>query len=193
MARFMRGIYGAEGPRIAAGFPFGRFGRILDVGGGSGNILADILRAHPGVKGGLFDLPRTADVARAFLVSQGLSDRSEVIAGDFFAEVTTGYDAYMAKSVLHDWDDEKSVQILQNCRKAMPERGRILIVEIVLQPGKPIGHPHRFIDLEMMVTLGGRERTADEFGVLLNQAGLRFEAVHDVPGSFHSIVEGSRA
>jgi hypothetical protein len=69
----------------------------------------------------------------------------------------------------------------------------MLIVEIVLQPGKPIGHRHRFIDLGMMVTLGGRERTADEFEALLNQAGLRLEAVHDVPGSFSSIVEGSRA
>jgi hypothetical protein len=193
MARFMRGIYGPEGPRIAAGFPFGRFGRVLDVGGGSGNILADLLHAHPALKGAVFDLPRTAEVARQFLAEQGLGDRFEVIAGDFFAEVTPGYDAYFVKSVFVGEDDTKSVQLLENIRKAMPENGSVLIVEIVLQPGKLIGHPHRLIDLEMMVTLGGKLRTADEFAALLSRAGLKFEGVHDVEGSFHSIVEGSRA
>jgi len=193
MARFMRGIYGPEGPRIAAGFPFGRFGRILDVGGGSGNILADLLHAHPALKGAVFDLPRTAEVARQFLAEQGLGDRFEVIAGDFFAEMTPGYDAYFVKSVFAGEDDTKSVQLLENIRKAMPENGRVLIVESVLQPGKLIGHPHRLIDLEMMVTLGGKLRTADEFAALLSRAGLKFEGVHDVEGSFHSIVEGSRA
>ena len=193
MARFMRGIYGPEGTRIAAGFPFGRFARVLDVGGGSGNILADLLRAHPALRGGVFDLPRTAEVARQFLAEQGLGDRFEVIAGDFFAEVTPAYDAYFVKSVFMGEDDTKSVQLLENIRKAMPENGSVLIVEIVLQPGKPIGHPHRLIDLEMMITLGGKLRTADEFAALLSRAGLRFEGVHDVEGSFHSIIEGSRA
>jgi hypothetical protein len=74
----------------------------------------------------------------------------------------------------------------------MPAHGRILITEIVLEPGKPIGHPHRLIDLEMMVTLGGRERTAKEFGDLLHRANLRMEQVHPVEGSFFSVVEGSR-
>jgi len=82
---------------------------------------------------------------------------------------------------------------LENIRKAMPENGRVLIVESVLQPGKLIGHPHRLIDLEMMVTLGGKLRTADEFTALLSRAGLKFEGVHDVEDSFHSIVEGSCA
>lgn len=193
MARFMKGIYGPEGPRIATGFPFGRFARLLDVGGGSGNILADILRAHAGVTGAVFDLPRTADVARKFLTEQGLADRSEVIAGDFFQAVTLGYDAYFIKSVLHDWDDEQCVRILDNMRQAMPAHGRILITEIVLEPGKPIGHPHRFIDMEMMVSLGGKERTAEEFGDLLCRANLRMEQVHPIEGSFFSVVEGSTA
>jgi hypothetical protein len=111
MARFMKGIYGPEGRRIAAGFPFGRFGRIIDVGSGPGHILADILRAHPEIEGAVFDLPRTAEVARRFLTDQGLSDRCQVFAGDFLKEMTPGYDAYFIKSTLHDWDDEKSVQI----------------------------------------------------------------------------------
>ena len=193
MARFMKGIYGPEGPAIAAGFPFGRFARLIDIGGAAGHILADILRAHPNIEGALFDLPKTAEVARRFLDEQGLSDRSQVFAGDFFEAITPGYDAYFIKSTLHDWDDEKSVQILHNCRNAMPVNGRVLITEIVLEPGKPIGHPHRFIDLEMMVTLGGKERTAEEFRTLLHRAGLRMERLHEIHGSFFSIVEGSKA
>jgi hypothetical protein len=190
MARFMKGIYGPEGPRIAAGFDFGRFPKILDVGGGLGHILADILRAHPGIKGGVFDLARTADAARRFVSEQGLADRCEVFAGDFFESVTPGFDACFIKSTLHDWDDEQSVRILSNIRKALPTHGRVLITEIVLEPGKPIGHPHRLIDLEMMVTLGGRERTAKEFGQLLREAGLQMQGAHPIDGSFFTIVEG---
>ena len=192
MARYMKGMYGPEGPRIAAGFPFGQFPRLIDVGGGAGNILADILRAHVGVTGAVFDLPHTADVARKFLADQNLADRFEVITGDFFEEVTPGYDAYFIKSVLHDRDDEQSVQILDNIQRAMGEHGRVLITEIVLEPGKPIGHPHRFIDMEMMVSLGGKERSAEEFNDLLRRANMRMERVHPVEGSFFSIVEGSR-
>jgi hypothetical protein len=193
MARFMKGIYGPEGPRIAVGFPFGRFGRIIDIGGGPGHILADILRAHPGIEGAVFELPRTAEVARRFLTDHGLADRCEVFAGDFLEAVTPGYDAYFIKSTLHDWDDEKSVQILCNIRNAMPVHGRVLVTEIVLEPGKPIGHPHRFIDMEMMVSFGGKERTAEEFGDLLRRAGLHCEQVHPIEGSFFSVVEGSKA
>jgi hypothetical protein len=188
----MKGIYGPEGPKIAAGFPFGRFARLIDVGGGAGNILADILRTHTGVMGAVFDLPRTADVARKFLADQNLADRSEVIAGDFFQEVTSGHDAYFIKSVLHDWDDEQSVRILANIQRAMPEHGRVLITEIVLEAGRPIGHPHRLIDVEMMVNLGGKERTVQEFSELLRRANLRMEQVHPIDGSFFSIVEGSQ-
>ena len=193
MARFMKGIYGPEGPRIAAGFPFGRFARLIDIGGGAGNILADILRAHPAVAGAVFELPQAADIAQRFLTDQGLAARSEVVRGDFFQSMVPGYDAYFIKSVLHDWEDGQSTRILENCHAAMPAHGRVLITEIVLQPGKPIGHPHRFIDLEMMVTLGGKERTAAEFGALLNRANLRLEQVHAIDGSFFSVVEASKA
>jgi hypothetical protein len=189
----MRAIYGPEGPRIAVGFPFGRFRRIMDIGGGQGHILADILRAHPDIQGAVFDLPRTAAVARRFLTDQGLRDRCEVLAGNFLEAVTPGYDAYFIKSTLHDWDDEKSVQILRNIHNAMPAHGRVLVTEIVLEPGKPIGHPHRFVDLEMMVNFGGKERTAEEFGSLLYHAGLHLEQVHPIERSFFSVVEGSKA
>ena len=95
----------------------------------------------------------------------------------------------MLKSCLHDWQDAKSVEILRRCRDAMPDQGRVLIVEIVLASGHPIGHPHRLIDLEMMVTLGGKERSEREFAALLPQAGLRLIAVTPITGSFFSVVE----
>lgn len=190
MGKFMGGIYGPEGPKIAAGFSFDRCKTLLDVGGGQGHILAEILKKHPGMRGGVFDLPKTADQAREFLAGAGLADRTTVVAGDFFENVPSGYDAYMAKSVLHDWDDAKSVQILKNCRRAMGDGGRMLICEIVVQPGKSLGHPHRFIDLEMMVTLGGRERTAREFSALLMEAGFVPESVTLIPDSFFGVVEG---
>lgn len=193
MASFMGGIYGPQGPKIAAGYDFGRFSTLIDVGGGNGHVLAAILAEYPQLRGALFDLPPTADVARSFLSERGLAARCEVLAGDFFARVPSGYDAYMLKSCLHDWHDTKAVEILRCCREAMPGHGRVLIVEIVLALGRPIGHPHRLIDLEMMVTLGGKERTEQEFATLLTTAGLRLTAVTPVAGSFFSVVEAIAA
>jgi hypothetical protein len=193
MASFMAGIYGPQGPKIAAGYPFGGFSTLIDIGGGNGHVLAEILALHAQLHGALFDLPPTADVARRFLAGRGLATRCEVFAGDFFETVPGGYDAYMLKSCLHDWHDAKSVEILRRCRMAMPDHGRILIVEIVLAPGRPIGHPHRLIDLEMMVTLGGKERTKQEFASLLMQAGLRLTTVTPITESFFSVVEAAAA
>jgi hypothetical protein len=139
------------------------------------------------------DLPPTAEVARNFLAGQGLSHRCDVFAGDFFAAVPAGYDAYVIKSVLHDWDDGKAVQILRHCRDVMPSHGRVLVIEIVIYPGQPMGHPHLMIDLEMMVTLGGKERTEQEFATLLSNAGLALEKVTPINGSFFSVVEARPA
>jgi hypothetical protein len=147
MASFMEGIYGPQGPKIASGYPFGRFETLIDIGSGNGHILAEILTKHPQLRGALFDLPPTVEVARAFLSQRELTDRCEVFGGDFFDAVPSGYDAYRIKSCLHDWNDSKAVEILQRCRDAMPAHGCVLIVEIVLGPGRPIGHPHRLIDL----------------------------------------------
>jgi hypothetical protein len=193
MGKFMAGIYGSEGPKIAVGYPFSRFSTLIDIGGGQGHIVAEILQQHPALHGALLDLPPTADVARHFLAEQGLSHRCDVFAGDFFAEVPAGYEAYIIKSVLHDWDDDHAVQILRKCRDAMPSHGRVLVIEIVVYPGKPMGHPHPMIDLEMMVLTGGKERTEHEFATLLRSARLTLEQVTPIPGSFFSVVEASPA
>jgi hypothetical protein len=193
MASFMGGIYGPQGPKIASGYPFGRFETLIDIGGGNGHIMAEILTRHPQLRGALFDLPPTANVARDFLSQRELTERCEVFDGDFFDAVPSGYDAYMIKSCLHDWNDGKSVEILQRCRAAMPAHGRVLIVEIVLSPGRPIGHPHRLIDLEMMVTLGGKERSEKEFAIILQHAGLQLASVTPIEESFFSVVEAFAA
>jgi len=193
-ARYMQGLYGSEGWCIAAGFPFSQFKHLIDVGGGAGRVLAEILRAHSKLEGAVFDLPRTAETARRFLAEKDLGSRSKVFAGDFFEAVTPGYDAYFIKSVLHDWDDDRSVQILRNCRTAMSDQGRILVAELVLEPGRnAIGNPHQFIDMEMMVSLGGKERTVEEFATLFNRAGLRLEQVYPIKDSFFSIIEGQKS
>jgi hypothetical protein len=192
MAKFMTGIYGPEGAKIAANFPFSRFKSLLDVGGGQGHVLMEIVRRNPNIRGAVFELPQTAEIAREFLVAKGLSS-CDVISGDFFKSLPSGFEAYLIKSVLHDWNDERATQILRTCRDAMPEQGRVLIAELVLERGKSVGHPHRLIDLEMMVSFGGKERTAADFEKVLALAGLKLEQVSPIKDSFLSVLEASRA
>jgi hypothetical protein len=192
MGKFMAGIYEPEAPKIAASYPFGSFRSLIDIGGGQGHVLMDIMQQHPNLKGALFDLPSTAELAREFLAAKGFAG-CDVLSGDFFQAVPSGFDVYFIKSVLHDWDDERSTQILRSCREAMPEHGRLLIADLVVERGKPVRHPHRLIDLEMMVSFGGKERTADEFEKLLHGAGLKLEQSTAVQNSFFSLIEASRA
>ena len=192
MGEFMTDIYGSEGSKIATSVSFSRFGSLLDVGGGQGHVLVDIMQQNPDIRGALFDLPQTAAIARAFLASKGF-EHSEVLAGDFFKRVPSGFDVYLIKSVLHDWDDDEAMRILSNCQQALPEKGRILVADVVIEPGKPVRHPHKMIDLEMMVSFGGKERTADDFGKLLALAGLKLERITPVRDSFLSVIEASPA
>ena len=96
----------------------------------------------------------------------------------------------MLKSILHDWDDGKAAAILQTCRKAIPGKGRLLIVEEVVVPRQSVGNPHRFIDLEMLVHFGGKERTETEYRALMAGAGFSLERTLPIPGSFFSVIEG---
>jgi O-methyltransferase len=159
----------------------------------AGNILADILEVHPRLQGAVFELPTTADAAKRHLQQRGLAHRAKVFAGNFLQTVASGYDAYLIKSTLHDFDDDQSVQLLSNIRDAMPAHGRVLVAEILFDPGKPVPHPHRFIDLEMMVTFGGRERSTNEYAELLHCAGLRIKEVHMISDSVFSLIEALQA
>jgi hypothetical protein len=192
-AKCMNNIYGPEAAKIATGYPFGKFGKVIDVGGGMGHVLAAILSAHQNLKGTLFDIDATAALARNFIRDRGLADRCDVLGGDFFVELPRGYDAYIVKSVLHDWDDAKATDVLKQCRKAMGNNARLLIVEEVVVPGRMVGNPHRFVDLDLLVHLGGKERTEPEYAKLMNNAGFSLSCVVPLKDSFFSVIEGAPA
>ncbi|MDQ3755328.1 MAG: methyltransferase [Acidobacteriota bacterium] len=172
----MIGFHGAEPEAVAAAYDFSGMGTLVDVGGGSGNLLTTILLANLGLKGVLYDLPHVAAEARRQIEMKGLSGRCEVTEGSFFESVPEGGDAYMLSHIIHDWDEQRCLQILENCRRAMRGRGRLLLVEMVIPPGNDF-HPGKFLDLMMLVWTGGRERTEEEYAALFEKAGFALRRV----------------
>src|SRR5262249_16470512 len=146
---------------------------------------------HPEMRGVIFDLPHVAREARARVDAQGLSDRCEVVEGSFFESVPDGGDAYLLKWILHDWDEQRSATILGNCRRAMTRNSRLLVIEAVI----PVGNSpflHKFMDLNMLVMTGGRERTEAEFRTLLETAGFRLANIIVTPEE-PSVIEAAPA
>lgn len=176
-------------PAVLDAYDFTGAPGIIDVGGGSGALLSAILHREPAASGVLFEDPRVAESARPRIQEEGLADRCSVVGGDFFREVPAGGDLYLLKWVLHNWSDERATDILRNCRRAMKEDSKLLLIESVLSPGGG-PHPGKAMDLAMLVLLGGRERTEEQFGELLAGAGLRLERVV-ATSSPHSLVEAS--
>jgi hypothetical protein len=172
----MIGIHGAEPAAVAQAYDFTGIGTLVDVGGGSGNMLKTILSAHPNVRGVLFDVPHVAAEAEQQIANAGLSDRCQISSGSFFESVPTGGDAYILSHIIHDWDEDECVTILTNCRRAMGANGRLLIVEMVIRPGDEpdLG---KLLDLVMLVVPGGQERTEEEYRALLEKAGFRLSRV----------------
>ena len=151
-------------------------GPLVDVGGGAGTLVAEVLRHRPEIAGVLLERPGMLALAEEYLADQGVADRCELVEGDFFASVPAGGDVYVLKSVLHDWDDERCVAILRSCRAAMDEAARLVIVELILPERMTPSGPMlsaALLDLIMLAYAGGRERTEAEFAQLLDQAGLR--------------------
>jgi orsellinic acid C2-O-methyltransferase len=170
---------------------FSRMVRVVDVGGGYGELLAAILVAHPRLHGVLFDLPHAVDAASAPLAQAGVAARCEVAAGSFFESIPAGADAYLLKSVLHNWDDERCALILRNCRRAAHPRSRLLVVERVVPERVGTAARDRAIarsDLNMLVARGGRERTEAAYRSLLGAAGFRVEDVLPTASDFSVIV-----
>ena len=157
-------------------YDFSPFKTIVDVGGGYGALLAAILRSNPGTRGVLFEQPHVVASAEEQLVAAGVADRCTAVGGDFFAAVPAGGDAYVLAQILHDWDDERCVAILGQCRRAMPDHGKLLVVELVLPEGDEpfLG---KWLDLHMLVLLGSRERTAAEYDTLFRAAGFKLSRV----------------
>lgn len=180
---------------IAKAYDFSGLRRVVDVGGGHGALLPALLAANGGLSGVVFDLPYCREGAEAFLHAQGVSERCRFEAGDFFERVPPGADAYLIKSVLHDWDDEKSRAILARVREAMRDDSPLLVIEI-LAPERLTGSPYEGMivgsDLNMMLMTGGKERTEAEYRRLLESAGLRVTRVLGTATAM-SILEARRA
>ena len=165
------------GAAVAKAYDFSPFKKIVDVGGGHGALLAAIAAQHPGVDGIVFDRPEVVTGVKPFLASQGSSARIDTAAGSFLDTVPAGADAYIMKHIIHDWDDERSMKILANCKRAMAPGGRVLVVEQIVSD-RPEAAFAKVVDLEMLVmTPGGRERTAAEFDRLLDASGLKMTRI----------------
>lgn len=164
-------------PFVCAGYDFGAFTRVCDVGGGTGTLLASILTAFRALSGVVFDLPEVVAGASKELTARGVADRCEIVGGDFFAAVPRGSDLYVLQSIVHDWDDESAVRILTRVREAMNPGARALLLEGIV-PTSTVMHPSKYADLLMLVLTGkGRERTEPEYAALAAAAGLRLERV----------------
>jgi len=176
---------------VAASIDFTGARVVVDVGGGNGALTAGVLLAHPHLQGVIADLPAGLSGAAAYLDDKGLAGRYRLVEADFFKSVPAG-DVYLLKHILHDWDDDRSAAILQSCRRSIAAGGRIVLVERPL-PSRP-GSSQKdvtlaMLDLQMMVELGGKERTLDEYEALLAGAGFSFRRV--VPGEVYSLIEAT--
>ena len=176
---------------VVTAYDFSEMDTIVDVGGGEGVFLTGILRANPILRGILLDLPHVAEAARRYLAKAELATRCEVVGGDFFEGVPAGGDAYLLSNILHDFDDTRATAILKNIHRVLSKKGKVLIVERIIPPGNAT-HPGKWLDLHMLVRLGGLERTENEFQTVLGQAGFALSRVIPTDSPL-CLVEGVRA
>lgn len=160
-----------QAAQIAQRFDWSRFTEILDVGGGDGKLLAEILRVHPNVRGRVLDLPPSAAAAAERFAAAGLAERAGVVPRSFFEPLPGGADAYLLSDILHDWDDENARTILAGCARAAAPNGTVIVTEPVRGQGAGTA-----IDLFMLMCFAGRERTIDELARLGADCGLVLRA-----------------
>jgi hypothetical protein len=177
-----------EAASIVAASPFSDVRQVVDVGGGEGALLVALLQVHPSMSGIVFDLPTVVSSTATVIERAGLTSRASCVAGDFFASVPGGGDIYILKSVLHNWDDAACIAILRNCRAAMDGGGRVLVMERVVPAGNTASEAKLF-DINMLVVLGGQERTEAAYRALFQAAGLSLTRVLPT-GTALSIIEG---
>ena len=185
--RAMTNLSLLSAPAIVEGYDFSGINKLVDIAGGHGLLLAAILKANPHLQGILFDLPFVIEGAGELLENEGVTARTEKVSGDFFESVPAGADAYLMKHIIHDWNDEQSVKILRNIRRAMNDDGKVLIAEMVVPEGNEPS-PAKGLDLVMLTIEGGKERTAEEYRQLLAAAGLNLSRIIPTRSPF-SIVE----
>lgn len=172
----MTGISAMAIEAVLASYSFTGAKRIVDVGGAHGGFLTAVLKRETGAKGVLFDQPQVVESAGPTLEATGVAPRVERVGGDFFKDVPAGGDMYLLKHILHDWNDAECVAILERVRAAMAPGAKVVVVEMLIAEDGPPS-PAPLMDLNMLVMLTGRERTAEEFGALFAKAGLRLSGV----------------
>ncbi|MCA9714440.1 MAG: hypothetical protein KC468_07115 [Myxococcales bacterium] len=176
-------------PSIAAAYPFNEVRRLCDVGGGSGMVLAAVLAWHPHLEGVLYDAPEMLAEAPPRLAANGVSDRVECVPGSFFERVPSGCDAYLIKTVLHNWPDEGALKILENCRAAMRPGQRLIVVDFLYEPERP-STLISYMDIAgLAIYADGRERRRADFERLFQKAGFRIGRVRPIPGD-QAVIEG---
>ena len=187
--RAMASLTAGANESLLVEYDFGRFHTVVDVGGGNGALLASILRRHAPLRGVLFDQPHVVAGADAVLKGAGVAERCRVVAGSFFDELPAGGDAYVLKSIIHDWEDDESIAILRRCRAAAGTAGTLLVIERDIGPPNAAAEA-KLSDLNMLVGPGGQERTLDEYAALFRAAGFRLvEATPTASGL--SVIEGT--
>lgn len=185
----MTGFSEVEGAAVAEAYDFSEIHCLADIAGGQGHLLTTILQANPHMTGILFDQPAVIEGARSILVASGVGDRCQTVAGSFFEPVPSGADAYILKHIVHDWDDQRAITILRQCHQAMPDHGKLLIVEQIVPDGNEPSMS-KFLDLNMLVMCpGGKERTVGEYEALFAAAGFKLNRI--VPTTqIVSVIEG---
>jgi len=151
-------------------------------------LITGILKKNPSMRGILFDAAQVIEGAKASIQSSGVAERCELVSGDFFKAVPEGGDAIVMKWIIHDWNDEQSVTIMKNCHRALPENGKLILIEAVV-PETSEPHFSKFIDLNMLVITGGRERTQGEFRDLYEASGFKLTRIVPSESPF-SVIEG---
>lgn len=186
----MSGYSSQVAAAVVAAYNFSRYKKVVDVGGGIGNVMIPLLKKYPKLQGLIFDLPQVVDQARSFVAVAGLQERCELVGGSFFEGVPAGADAYLVNNVLHDWSDAKCLEILRSCRRTMDEKATLLLSEQVLPDAKDTSfHIGKITDMEMGVFFpGGRERTLEEFKQLCESTGFKLVRAVATP-SFAYVME----
>jgi hypothetical protein len=182
----------AFAPSVAEAYDFSSMRVVVDVGGNQGTLLAEILRRHSHLHGTVFDTPAVITRGKTRPDRTDLAGRCELRAGDFFEQVPSGADCYILANILHDWDEERAVRILRNCRQSMARDGRVLIVERLIPDNPGDAVPTLLSDINMLINTGGRERTNAQYGSLLAAAGLKIGTVRQVAFPY-GIIEGLSA
>lgn len=186
----MTGLSGSAAAAVVTAYDFSGISKLVDVGGGHGLLLTSVLEKYPQMKGMLFDAQSVIEGAKELIGKPSVASRCEAVGGDFFKSVPAGGDGYIMKHIIHDWNDEGALTILHNCREAMTENGKLLVVEMVIPKGNNPS-PGKFLDLEMLLFLHSYERTEEEYRSLFEHAGFTLTRVIPTPSPY-SVIEGVR-